>query len=80
MQPNLIDASLGGASRGSRILRPAEVREKLGVGSSTLAAMVAAGRFPKPFVIFPGGRAVGWREHQIEAWLDNRDSVAKEEI
>lgn len=60
------------SSGSSRIVRRAEVRERLGVGSSTLSAMVAAGKFPKPFPIFSGGRAVGWREDQIEAWLQQR--------
>jgi predicted DNA-binding transcriptional regulator AlpA len=38
--------------------------------------MVAAGKFPKPFPIFSGGRAVGWREHEIEAWLQQRSNAA----
>lgn len=62
----------------SRVVRPAEVRERLGIGVSTLSAMVAAGKFPKPFSIFPGGRAVGWREHEIEAWLQQRAGIGGE--
>lgn len=61
-----------------RIVRRAEVRERLGIGASTLSAMVAAGKFPKPFPIFSGGRAVGWREHEIEAWLQQRSGTSGE--
>jgi predicted DNA-binding transcriptional regulator AlpA len=75
MQQSLIDAGSGSAANSSRIVRPVEVRQKLGVASSTLCAMVAAGKFPKPFVIFPGGRAIGWREHEIEAWLQQRSNT-----
>ena len=61
-------------SGSSRIVRRAEVRERLGISASTLSAMIAAGKFPKPFPIFSGGRAVGWREHEIEAWLQQRST------
>lgn len=64
--------------RSSRIVRPTEVRERLGIATSTLYAMIAAGKFPKPFPIFSGGRAVGWREHEIEAWLQQRSSTGGE--
>ena len=77
MQINNFDTSSQGTSQGFRIIRAVEVRRKLGVAPSTLFAMVAAGKFPKPFVIFPGGRAVGWREQEIDAWLENRNRVAK---
>jgi predicted DNA-binding transcriptional regulator AlpA len=40
--------------------------------------MIAAGKFPKPFPIFSGGRAVGWCEHEIEAWLKQRNCAGGE--
>lgn len=74
MQQVPISAPPETTSACSRIVRRAEVRKRLGIGASTLSAMVAAGKFPKPFPIFSGGRAVGWCEHEIEAWLQQRST------
>jgi prophage regulatory protein len=51
------------------ILRHAKVREKLGLSESKLFDMVARGVFPPPFQIVPGGRAVGWLESDVDAWI-----------
>ena len=77
MQQEINDIARGMSVSISRIVRAAEVRERLGVGASTLSVMSAAGKFPKPFPIFPGGRAVGWRECEIETWLQQRRSEAE---
>lgn len=55
-----------------RIARHHEVCRKLNLSPSTLFAMIASGRFPKPFPIVPGGRAVGWLEHDVDAWIEQR--------
>lgn len=52
-----------------RVLRHKDVREKLGLSESKLFDMVAKGLFPKPFPIVPGGRAVGWLESTVYAWI-----------
>ena len=78
MQQTLINTSQGASSGSSRVVRPAEVCERLGIGTSTLYAMMAAGKFPRPFVIFSGGRAVGWHEQEVEAWLLQRSGAAEE--
>ncbi len=57
------------ASIGNRILRMRDLRERLGLSASHLYALIAAGRFPKPFPIIPGGRATGWLESTIDAYL-----------
>lgn len=54
---------------GGRILRMKELRGRLGLTASHIYAMVASGRFPKPFPIVPGGRATGWLESTIDAYL-----------
>jgi prophage regulatory protein len=36
--------------------------------------MITNGQFPKPFVIVPGGRAVGWLDSDVDAWILNRSS------
>lgn len=56
---------------GGRILRMRDLRERLGLSASHLYALMAAGRFPKPFPIIPGGRATGWLESTIDAYLSD---------
>lgn len=68
------------ASIGGRILRMRDLRERLGLTASHIYAMVAAGRFPKPFPIIPGGRATGWLESTIDAYLTNCSTAAPDEI
>jgi prophage regulatory protein len=55
-----------------RIVRHAVVRNRLGVSPAKLFDMCARGQFPKPFVIIPGGRAVGWLEDDVNAWIRAR--------
>lgn len=50
-----------------RILRRPEVQNRTGLPTSTLYAMIADGRFPRPVKI--GKRAVGWLEGQVESWI-----------
>lgn len=52
------------------ILRTPKVQERLGVTRTTLWRWVKAGRFPKPVQLGP--QAVGWLEHEIDAWLEAR--------
>ncbi len=56
------------------ILRRKEVEKRTGLSRSTLYAMIAEGKFPKPVKL--GKRAVGWREADIAAWLDSRATDA----
>lgn len=56
----------------TRILRHADVCSRLGVGKSTLFAMIARDVFPQPFQIIPGGRATGWLEPEVAAWIESR--------
>jgi prophage regulatory protein len=55
-----------------QILRHAEVRKRLKISSAKLFDMVAKGQFPRPFLIVPGGRAVGWLESTVDAWMLQR--------
>lgn len=60
------------------IIRHARVCERLTVSSAKLFDMVAKGQFPKPFIIIPGGRAVGWLEADVDAWIVNRRTGIQE--
>lgn len=53
---------------GDRLLRIADVKEKVGLGTSTIYRKISAGEFPLPVDI--GGGKVRWRESAIDAWID----------
>ncbi len=54
-----------------RILRRKQVEDRTGLSRSTIYARIAEGSFPRP-IDLGGGRAVGWIEAEIEAWLQTR--------
>ena len=49
------------------ILRLPSVKARTGLARSTIYLRIAEGTFPKPVSL--GGRAVGWVEAEVEAWL-----------
>lgn len=51
-----------------RILRLPQVRERVGLSTSTLYRRMAAGQFPRA-VALGSARTVGWRESEITAWI-----------
>jgi len=50
------------------ILRRRQVEKRVGLTRSPLYARIKAGTFPKPIQL-GNGRAVGWIEAEIDAWL-----------
>ena len=60
-----------------KILRLKKVKDRTGLSRSTIYLRIQEGTFPRPINL--GARAVGWIEHEIEAWLtsclENRDNV-----
>jgi prophage regulatory protein len=50
------------------ILRRKQVESRTGLSRSTIYARIAAGLFPSP-IDLGGGRAVGWIEAEIDAWV-----------
>lgn len=50
-----------------RILRLPQVLERTTLGKSIIYKMVSKGEFPKPIKL--GGRATGWREADVDAWI-----------
>jgi len=53
-----------------RVIREPEVRRRTGLSHSTIWIMRNAGEFPQPVKLGP--RALGWVEHEIDAWLEKR--------
>lgn len=49
------------------ILRRKQVEARTGLARSTIYDHVRAGTFPAPISL--GGKAVGWVEAEIDAWL-----------
>jgi len=63
-----------------QVIRHAEVCKKLQVSSAKLFDMCAKGQFPKPFLLVPGGRAVGWLEADVVQWILERKEASKMEV
>ena len=49
------------------ILRLHQVKARTGLSRSSIYHRISEGSFPKPINL--GGRAVGWLEADIEAWI-----------
>jgi len=52
------------------ILRLPELRKRIGLGRSSIYALVKQGRFPRP--VHLSSRTVGWIESEVEQWLAGR--------
>ncbi len=48
-----------------KVYRLKAVEEIFGYRKSQIFALVKAGKFPKPFTLSDGGRAVGWLEGDL---------------
>ena len=57
----------------SPILRRPDVQAVTGLSRSTIYKWMNEGSFPKPVKLGP--RAVGWREADINDWLETRDTA-----
>jgi prophage regulatory protein len=58
-----------------RILRLPEVMARVGICRASIYLRIADGSFPKQISL--GARAVGWLEHEIDAWLAARIAVRR---
>ena len=53
-----------------RLLRWPELQRKIGYSRSNIYYLIDQGHFPPPIKL--GGRAVGWLESEINAWIHER--------
>ncbi|NCC51123.1 MAG: AlpA family transcriptional regulator [Spartobacteria bacterium] len=53
-----------------KILRLPEVIARVGLKRASIYHHISEGHFPKPVPLGP--RAVGWLDHEIDAWLRQR--------
>ena len=62
-----------------RIIRLSEVMFTVPLCRSSIYLKIKEGTFPKPVPL--GGRAVGWLEEEIQAWIQEQiDSSRKTEV
>ncbi|ATS39298.1 MULTISPECIES: helix-turn-helix transcriptional regulator [Xanthomonas] len=54
---------------GPRLLRIAQVKDRVGMSQTTIYDRIKKGTFPKPV---PLGTLVAWVESEIDAWVEAR--------
>lgn len=57
-----------------KLLRRPEVEARTGLSRSTIYDWMKRGQFPQPVAL--GARLVAWRESDIAAWLEARETRA----
>ena len=62
--------AVGDTCKGIRLLRRAEVLERIGLGSSQVYRLIEGGRFPAPIPVTSAARR--WVEHEVDEWLRSR--------
>ena len=62
-----------------RIVRMKDVYEFCGLRRTALQKEIAAGRFPAPFALTPGGRAKAVSESELVAWQQDRLAARERE-
>jgi prophage regulatory protein len=60
-----------------RMLRWPEVQKKVGFSKSHAYALQAKGLFPMPIKLIEGGRANGYIEAEIDAYIEKRISISR---
>jgi predicted DNA-binding transcriptional regulator AlpA len=58
----------------TRVLRMKDLPTKVGLRPSTIYELISYGKFPASFKLVSGGRASGWLETTIDAWLEERST------
>ncbi len=59
----------------TQILRRAEVLARVGLGKTTLYALIGRDEFPKPMRL--SAKRVGWLESEVEDWLARGKEVGR---
>lgn len=54
------------------ILRKLEVQRRTSMGKTQLGEAIRRGIFPKGVPIFEDGRALGWFEDEVDAYIESR--------
>ena len=59
-----------------RIIKRPAVEAVTGLSRSSIYAKMEDGSFPKSIKL--GERCVGWLEHEVQAWVENRVSASRQ--
>jgi prophage regulatory protein len=62
------------------LLRRNDVEARTGLARATIYNMVRLGKFPAPIPLTESGRAVGWLESDVDAYLQNRIDAARPKV
>lgn len=62
----------------NRIIRLSEVKFLTGLSRSTIYLRVSKNSFPHPVSL--GGRAVGWVESEVLAWIDDQIASSRDSV
>jgi prophage regulatory protein len=65
------------AERLNRIIRKKDLPNYVGLQRTQIELLVERGEFPRPVPLSDSGRAIGWLEHEVWAWQQQR--LAKRE-
>jgi prophage regulatory protein len=57
------------------LLRRKQVEARVGLTRSTIYALMAEGKFPKPIAL--AGRTVAWTQSSIDKWIAERIAASK---
>ena len=55
----------------------AAVKKRIGLSRSMIYLRISEGSFPAPISL--GGRAVGWIEAEIQAWVEDRIQASRQD-
>lgn len=55
-----------------RFMRRHEVAAVVGLQRSSIYRLMSLGEFPRPHRLTKSGKAVGWRESDVLAWMESR--------
>mgnify|MGYP000140751227 FL=1 len=61
----------------ARIIRWPKVHDKVDLCRSHVHQLVSKGEFPSPIKLTPNGRASGWIESEVDAWLEQRIAASR---
>jgi prophage regulatory protein len=60
-----------------RLLRLPRVKDRVGLGRSSIYALMSRGQFPQSVSL--GSRAMAWLESDVDAWIQTKvDAAARE--
>lgn len=59
------------------ILRLPAVKQRVGLGRSSIYSLISKGQFPAQVTLTADGRAVGWLESEIDEFLTKRIEASR---